>query len=77
MSSIMAKIVGSRGRMVTRQSTKDVGMTASVQTFTSIVTMKWDWDHITRTWKVSIYRNPIIHGGKAEREVLWEGAVAE
>ena len=52
-------------------------MTASVQTFNAMVTMRWDWDHVSRTWHVSVYRTPVRYRPDSEREVLWEGAVAE
>jgi hypothetical protein len=76
VSSLLGKLIGNRA-IVTRQGTKDSGFKASVQTFTSIVTMDWTWDHVARVWRVRLVRVPIDFNSKTPIEVLWEGAVNE
>jgi hypothetical protein len=76
MSSLLGKLIGNRA-IVTRQGTKDSGIKASVQTFTSIVSMEWTWDHVARVWRVKLVRVPIDFTSKTPPELLWEGAVNE
>lgn len=77
MASVLGKIIGSRGHETSRQGSKDSGITATVQTFTHIVTMRWDWDTHARYWNVRITRAPVQLARRDEVELLWEGVSPE
>jgi len=77
MSSLLAKMVGQRGNLVTRHGSKESGMHSSVQSFTAAVSQQWEWDVNARVWNVTITRSGLTLRSRDATEVLWQGTVSE